>query len=204
MALGHQAGALLIGSDLSFDRLVELQSEARQLAAESGNDLPARAFVFLTHQGYESLFFDVEGGDDPQVHRHEEAKPSRPLGMSFSVWFSKAADDEIGIRRSSRASGPKATSILRVLALLRLADRGWVEADSWDGDLCAIGIARSGDPRKLVYISTWKKGPGRYYFECEIPTGPDPTDYEVVAQGNDVDFETLLAAMERHLGRPNP
>lgn len=63
-----------------------------------------------------------------------------------------------------------------------------------------MGIACSGDPRRLVYVSTWNRRPGRYYYECETPRGPDATDYEVADSGEDVDFEALLrAAMERHL-----
>lgn len=124
--------------------------------------------------------------------------------MSISARLSMTADDEARVHRASRARVPKHTSIVRVVATLRLAERGWIETDHWDADLCAVGIARSGGPRQLVYISTWKKRPGRYYFECEAPNGPAPTDYEVVSQGDDVDFETLLAAMERHLGGVKP
>jgi hypothetical protein len=55
--------------------------------------------------------------------------------------------------------------------------------------------------RPLVYVSVWNLTEGRYYFECETPTGPEATDYKVVEKGEDVDFETLKASMERHLGK---
>lgn len=36
-------------------------------------------------------------------------------------------------------------SIGQLLAALALDERGWFETDHWDGDLCAIGIAREGE-----------------------------------------------------------
>ena len=60
--------------------------------------------------------------------------------------------------------------------------------DHWDADLCAIGFRLKGRPAPLVYVSTWKKGSGRFSVvleeaahagkksECEVP---------------DCDFETL-------------
>lgn len=95
--------------------------------------------------------------------------------------------------------GIKDASIRGLVEALDFKGNGWVMTDQWDGDLCAIGIAAAGRPRPLVYVSTRKMAPGRYYFECETPNGPDPTDYEVTDQGDDVDLETLRGAMVRHL-----
>ena len=107
----------------------------------------------------------------------------------------------LGLNVSGREGQPTSRhpSIVQLLGALVLPGRGWVETDTWDGDLRAVGIARSDDRGRLVYVSTWKKRPGRYYYECEVPSGPDATDYEVTDRGEDVDFETLLRAMERHL-----
>jgi hypothetical protein len=107
----------------------------------------------------------------------------------------------LGLNVEGRDGQPasKHRSIVQLLDRLAMAERGWVETDTWDGDLCAVGIARLGAPRPLVYVSVWNLPPGRYYYECETPTGPDATDYEVVERGEDVDFETLRRAMERHL-----
>jgi hypothetical protein len=199
LALGHDGGAFMIGSDFCFDRLGDLQVEARELASKA-TEIPRSAFTFLMHQGYEFLFFNLGDSDDPEVLRCEEGGAPQPLGIPFTTWFQGAADDEIRIREASRAPVPKDSSIVRLIAALSLPERGWVETDTWDGDLCAVGIARSDDPRRVVYVSTWKKLSGRYYFECETPTGPGATDYEVKDRGEDVDFDSLLKGMERHLG----
>lgn len=197
LALGHDAGSFMVGSDFSFDRLLDLQVEARALAREGA---PRTAFPFLMHQGYEFLFFMVGDDEDPQVHRFEEGGTGAPLGMTFSAWFAMATEDEIRLSRLSRASVQKDSSIIRLVERLSLGARGWTETDTWDGDLCAVGLARSDDPRRCVYVSTWKRARDRYYYECETPTGPGATDYEVTERGEDVDFEMLLRAMERHLG----
>jgi len=94
----------------------------------------------------------------------------------------------------------KPRSIRRLWPKLEVWSHGWDVVDDWDADLYALGICKSGNPRRRVYISTWKKRSGRYYFECEAPRGRGATNYKVVAQGEDVGFETLLRAMERHLG----
>jgi len=93
----------------------------------------------------------------------------------------------------------KDPSIHALLRALSLEERGWVVTDDWDADLCAIGIAHRSQPRRLVYVSTWKKPPARYYYECEAPTGPEPTDYEVTDEAENVDIDTLVRAMIKHL-----
>jgi len=90
---------------------------------------------------------------------------------------------------------PKHESIAGLASALSLRERGWTETDNWDGDLFAVGIARADDPRHMVYVSTWKKARGRYYYECETPTGPDATDYVVTQGGEDVDFDALRRAI---------
>jgi hypothetical protein len=80
-----------------------------------------------------------------------------------------------------------------------MSSRDWTTVDHWEGDLCAIGIASKRQPRRLVYVSTYGKERDRYYYECEEPNGIAPEDYETVGQGVDVDFEMLVAAIEKHL-----
>jgi hypothetical protein len=94
---------------------------------------------------------------------------------------------------------PKDPSIHELLRALSLEERGWVVLDDWDADLCAVGIAHRSQPRRLVYVSTWKKPLGRYYYGCEAPKGPEPTDYEVTDEADDVDLAALVRAMVGHL-----
>lgn len=90
---------------------------------------------------------------------------------------------------------------MELLARLELSRRAWIVVDHWDADLHAIGIAHREDPRRLVYISTFDEPPDTYYFECEVPTGPDETDYESGHSKEHVSFAELRAAMEAHLQR---
>ncbi|RME50659.1 MAG: hypothetical protein D6790_20950 [Caldilineae bacterium] len=94
----------------------------------------------------------------------------------------------------------KDRSILDLLALIDLASNGWISVDHWDADLCAIGIAKMGDPRRLVYVSTFERLPGRYDYECEVKAGPNAEDYVTVDSGEDVDLERLRQVLRRHLG----
>ena len=89
--------------------------------------------------------------------------------------------------------------ITALLEWLELPARGWIVVDHWDADLCAIGLARADAPRRLVYVSVWRRAVDRFDYECEVPTGPDPTDYRVIATAEDVDLATLVRVLDDHL-----
>lgn len=93
----------------------------------------------------------------------------------------------------------KDKSIQELLARLPMDERGWVIEDHWDADLMAVGIAHPIDVRRLVYVSTFGNENGRYDYECEVPTGPEPTDFTTSERGKAVDYWALLDAIERHL-----
>ena len=69
--------------------------------------------------------------------------------------------------------------------------------DHWDGDLHAVGIASPQDAGRLVYVSTFKKSPGRFAYECESSA---KGDYEVAGRSEDASFQDLLGVIRRHLG----
>lgn len=69
------------------------------MALESGVSIPDTAFVFAMHQGCAFVFFRLGEGDDPPVYLFEEVEQIKALEMSFSAWFSRAADDEIRLTR---------------------------------------------------------------------------------------------------------
>lgn len=98
----------------------------------------------------------------------------------------------------------KDASISHLVAALPMRERLWVLVDHWDADLFAIGVAHRDDERRLVYVSTFKRAPGRYDYQCEAPSGPDATDFETTAAGDDVGFEELVRAMVLHLSRRTP
>ncbi len=93
----------------------------------------------------------------------------------------------------------KDKTITQLLVALDLERRGWMIVDNWDADLCAVGIARPSEPRRLVYVSTFNQPEGRYYYECDVPSGPLETDFERTDKGDSVTYDELLIVLVRHL-----
>ena len=93
----------------------------------------------------------------------------------------------------------KNKSILELLDRLKIAAHDWVIADHWDSDLCAIGIATKAELRQLVYVSTYGKARGRYYFECEAPLTDSAEESVVTESADDVGWDELLGVLVRHL-----
>ena len=93
----------------------------------------------------------------------------------------------------------KHESINRLVDKLLQRNRQWRVVDNWEADNYAVGICGKEDVRRLVYVSTYNRDEDHYDYECEAPSGPDPKDYEVLAHGENVDYETLFAAIETHL-----
>lgn len=74
LLMGKGAGKFLVGSDIFFDEIGDLQEAGRILLEE--NNLPAfdpNLFVFWMHQGYQMMLFDLNSGDDPIVYYYNEA-----------------------------------------------------------------------------------------------------------------------------------
>lgn len=63
---------------------------------------------------------------------------------------------------------PKDPAICEFLERLTEAGREWGLPDHWDGDLCAVGVARPGAPGQLAYVSCWGQPPARYHVELEV------------------------------------
>ena len=63
--VGKRAGAFLVGSDLTYETLIENQAAARDLAEESGLEWPEDGFAFVLHQGYCGWMFRAGGRDEP-------------------------------------------------------------------------------------------------------------------------------------------
>jgi hypothetical protein len=89
----------------------------------------------------------------------------------------------------------KDTSIWSVIAHLATNFGGdnFQLVDHWDADLFSVGIASVNDQRRLVYLSTFEKEPGRLAYECESADGG------VGERSESTDLPTLLQVVERHL-----
>jgi hypothetical protein len=99
----------------------------------------------------------------------------------------------------------KDAEIREVLSWLR--DRlgpTFLVIDHWDGDLCAIGVAATHDPKQLVYISSWNRPGGRYFVELETAPAPgSEMPYTSVSKFDTVDREELACIVAQHL-TPRP
>ncbi len=94
----------------------------------------------------------------------------------------------------------KDTSVWTLLGKLatEIGGENFQIVDHWDAALFSVGIASTKNPRRLVYISTFKKAPGRFAYECESPS--KKAIYKVASRSEDVSFQDLLGVIRRHLG----
>jgi hypothetical protein len=92
----------------------------------------------------------------------------------------------------------KDQTIVDLLSRTNLQGRDWEVVDYWEADLCAIGIRSRFDLGRLVYVSTFRKSPGLFDYECE---GPDQegAPFSAIKSGRDVGFGDLLDVMIKHL-----
>lgn len=75
---GRHMPAAWVGSDCTIGRLPKLQEWGPELLRECDQPpLPAQAFVFLMHQGYQFFYFLADGSsDDPPVFYYLEGEPA--------------------------------------------------------------------------------------------------------------------------------
>jgi hypothetical protein len=97
--------------------------------------------------------------------------------------------------------GDKATSLKRIIGRLRqtLGTEAFDIVDHWDGDLCAVGIARRDDHGLLVYISTYNKKDDQYFVSLELPSSETKMPYDSAGTFENVDFDRLESIVRQHL-----
>ena len=95
--MGKATGHFLVGSDYLFPAPLSLRKDAELLLEQSGASfkLEQTHFVFLGHQGYEFLFFDVRDPLDPAVFLLMEGEEPRKVFAHFSEWLLSCVADEI-------------------------------------------------------------------------------------------------------------
>jgi hypothetical protein len=100
----------------------------------------------------------------------------------------------------------KDETIIRLLAKLRerLGVAGFDVVDHWELDLCAVGIARRGESKVLVYVSTHGQPESTYFVSLELPPESGNQEWanhpytpagECVARS----FEELVEVIRKHL-----
>lgn len=105
--MGQDCGDFMLGSDFGgteISAVIALQESARKLLAESNlRPLKPTEFVFLSHQGYQFLFFDAMSSEDPPVYYYLEGEASpRKVFDSFTAWLEQYAEDEIALAKQIR------------------------------------------------------------------------------------------------------
>ncbi len=89
--MGHGSTGVFRGTDCFYYDLPVIRTGASELLQEDGfpEPLPADAFVFLMHQGYQFAFFRLSEGEDPPVsYYYEGAKGGWlfPVAAHFSEY----------------------------------------------------------------------------------------------------------------------
>ena len=74
-----------------------------------------------------------------------------------------------------------------------------VVRDHWDADLCAIGISRADAEYPLVYISTYKRSPGRYFLSLEEAPKSKSDIATQVGDFDNLEFVELAERIAEHL-----
>jgi len=99
--LGKCAGDFMRGTDFRYADHVDIFSQrkgAEELLIASGSSfhLMPTHFVFMSHQGYQFLFFDCDSTDDPAVWRYREGDADpEPVASRFSMWLRVCVIDEV-------------------------------------------------------------------------------------------------------------
>jgi SMI1/KNR4 family protein SUKH-1 len=96
--MGRSVGDFMRGSDFLYPTLLTLRDQAEALLrGDSKWRLHETAFVFMSHQGYQFLFFDRLAGDDPPVQYYLDGDAGpREVFSSFSKWLTQCVADEVG------------------------------------------------------------------------------------------------------------
>jgi len=96
----------------------------------------------------------------------------------------------------------KDESIKEVLTRLfqEFGQSNFAISDHWESDLCAIGVKNLTDRKHLIYICTANLPKGRYFVEVEKANSEtDLTDYDVVGNFNNINFEELSEIVKKYL-----
>lgn len=91
LVIGRESYSKLVGTDVTIGWLRRMQPYARELLEANGRpfELPAEAFVFLSHQGYQFAYFVADGANnDPAVYFYLEGRGApEMLAERFSDWL---------------------------------------------------------------------------------------------------------------------
>ena len=99
--LGKRSDGFLQGTDFLYDKLFKLKQYAIDLLKENKANyvLGKDDFVFMSHQGYQFLFFKCN--DDKAIYCYEDGDSNiQKVYDNFEEWFSDTCNDEIETYKS--------------------------------------------------------------------------------------------------------
>lgn len=86
LTMGRSAGSYMLGSDIFYDKVFDLNNWGRELLEENGfKELPVDAFVFWMHQGYQMAFFILGESDNPIVYYYDEGSEMNDFRKDTSL-----------------------------------------------------------------------------------------------------------------------
>lgn len=98
----------------------------------------------------------------------------------------------------------KDPALLQMIAQLRarLGEGAFDIVDHWESDSCAIGIASPQNHGVLAYLSNWKREPGFYDADLELPPLPgENVIYRDAGIYRNIGFEDVVRVVREHLAR---
>ncbi|MDC0833194.1 hypothetical protein CKA32_006050 [Geitlerinema sp. FC II] len=87
---GHNAGRIMQDFDFSIECLIDIQEDAKYFLEEDESDLelPANAFVFLSHYNGWFMFFKVENcNEDPPVYAYGQYRDRNKKLREFPLAY---------------------------------------------------------------------------------------------------------------------
>ena len=103
LRMGDLTGGLFTGSDIAApSEFVEFQEEAHNLLVGSGSSfrLPAKAVVFMLHQGYTFQYVEAGGSQEPPVHQYIEGEP---MPTTVAASFEHLIADELRLMQKNQS-----------------------------------------------------------------------------------------------------
>ena len=92
-SMGKSAGDFMQGSTVFYKEIFDLkEASSRILEDDEFRPLPADAFVFWMHQGYQFAFFILTEGDDPPIYFYQEGTNRKDFDLketSLSIFLEK-------------------------------------------------------------------------------------------------------------------
>ena len=95
--MGKDSATFLKGTDFLYEKLFKLKEHAIDLLKENNANYHLREndFVFMSHQGYQFLFFKCNTNDASIYYYEDGEEDVKEVYPNFEAWFKDTVKDEI-------------------------------------------------------------------------------------------------------------